>query len=292
MNMAANKIRILVGMNRDTRPDFLVSLEAHYPRFEIVGIASTGERLLRMACTCAPDVIVIRHPLNGMDTLKFLQELRAKAISAVVLVVTDVNTDPLKNIFARYGVSAFLPLTVTMDEFVGVAERAVKDAWVRLDPWTLITGMTRAMGFPEILKGTRYLKECVRLCLIDEERLYSMNALYQEVADRMEATVAQVERCIRNAVTVAWRATGAEVFFYVLSRHPDEATREEVLAFRHPTNQHIIAMMLARIHHDFPPADILDLTRWTVTDKPDKPDEQDEPHEPDDPEEPETGYRD
>ena len=59
-----------------------------------------------------------------------------------------------------------------------------------------------ALGFPEHLLGTRYLREAVRLWAAGRTQISC--ELYPGVAAKFNTTPQRVERAIRHAIEVAW----------------------------------------------------------------------------------------
>lgn len=59
-----------------------------------------------------------------------------------------------------------------------------------------------ALGFPEHLLGTRYLREAVRLFAAGRTQISC--ELCPDVAEKYDTTPSRVERAIRHAIEVAW----------------------------------------------------------------------------------------
>lgn len=59
-----------------------------------------------------------------------------------------------------------------------------------------------ALGFPEHLLGTGYLREAVRLWAAGRTQMTC--ELYPDIAEKFGSTPQRVERAIRHAIEVAW----------------------------------------------------------------------------------------
>ena len=68
----------------------------------------------------------------------------------------------------------------------------------------------RQCKFSKRHQGYRELRECIRIVLIDEERLLHVTGIYSEVAKTFDITWSGVERNIRTAFDYAWVNGGRE----------------------------------------------------------------------------------
>lgn len=70
----------------------------------------------------------------------------------------------------------------------------------------------RHLGVPTEMRGYKYLKIAVMLCLQNEEYIYStMKMLYPAIANQCMTTPAAVERCIRHAIGYVCENTSRDV---------------------------------------------------------------------------------
>jgi two-component system, response regulator, stage 0 sporulation protein A len=68
-----------------------------------------------------------------------------------------------------------------------------------------ITNILRGIGIPAHIRGYRYLRSAIMLCVHDERLLGKITKeLYPTVARNYETTSSRVERSIRHAIEVAW----------------------------------------------------------------------------------------
>ena len=91
------------------------------------------------------------------------------------------------------------------------------------------------LGVPTEMRGYKYLKAAVMLCLENEEYIYSTTKmLYPEIANQYETTPIAVERDIRHAIERVCRSTSRDVlreyFGRVWSVQSDKLTNRKFIA--------------------------------------------------------------
>ena len=88
------------------------------------------------------------------------------------------------------------------------------------------------LGVPTEMRGYRYLKAAIMLCLENEEYIYSVTQkLYPEIANQYATTPAAVERGIRTAIEHVCRNTSRKVLKeYFGSEQGDKLTNRKFIA--------------------------------------------------------------
>lgn len=91
------------------------------------------------------------------------------------------------------------------------------------------------LGVPSDMRGYKYLKTAIMLCLQNEEYIYStIKMLYPEIASQYMTTPAAVERSIRNAIEHVCRNTSRDVlreyFGNVWSAQRDKLNNRKFIA--------------------------------------------------------------
>ena len=94
--------------------------------FEVVGEASTGERVLPLVGQTNPDLVVLDLRMPGMDGLLCLDQIK-KRHPAVKVVVLSVSTDEklIENVLKR-GASAYIVKSVNPVDLPGALRQAVE----------------------------------------------------------------------------------------------------------------------------------------------------------------------
>jgi DNA-binding NarL/FixJ family response regulator len=94
--------------------------------FEVVGEASTGERVLPLVGQTNPDLVVLDLRMPGMDGLLCLDQIK-KRHPTVKVVVLSVSTDEklIENVLKR-GASAYIVKSVNPVDLPGALRQAVE----------------------------------------------------------------------------------------------------------------------------------------------------------------------
>ena len=108
---------ILAGIRRALEDD---------GEFEVVGEASTGEKVLPLVAQTSPDLVVLDLRMPGMDGLICLDQIK-KRHPSVKVVVLSVSTDEklIENVLKR-GASAYIVKSVNPVDLPGALRQAVE----------------------------------------------------------------------------------------------------------------------------------------------------------------------
>ncbi len=145
--MADQLAVLIVDAHPVVRQGLRVLLGVH-EGIEVAGEAADGEEALALATALAPDVILLDLKLPGLDGIAVLTELRARGITAHVLVLTSGNDPAQVSRAVQAGASGFLYKDVDPDALIR-AIRAVNDGNLLLAPGaavTLLPGTNQAGG--------------------------------------------------------------------------------------------------------------------------------------------------
>ncbi len=88
-----DKIKILVADDHPMLREGLVAVLATQPDFDVIGEATDGDEVVRLAQSLDPDVILLDLEMPGTDGVAALRELQATEEPARVLVFTAYDTD-------------------------------------------------------------------------------------------------------------------------------------------------------------------------------------------------------
>jgi len=119
-------VRVLIVEDQGIMAEFLRRWLAEQPRFQLAGVAKSGEEALALLEAAAPDVALVDFQLPAMDGLQFVQMARQVRPQLRSLVLTS-QTDPLTLARVReVGVEGYLEKDAT-PELLTEALRAVAD---------------------------------------------------------------------------------------------------------------------------------------------------------------------
>jgi len=115
---------------------------------EVAGEAGDGDTALALAAERAPDVILLDLKLPGLDGIAVLTELKARASTARVLVLTSATEPASAHLAVRSGADGLLYKDVDPDALVR-AIRSVHDGHLLLAPGAAGTLVGSADGAPD-----------------------------------------------------------------------------------------------------------------------------------------------
>jgi DNA-binding NarL/FixJ family response regulator len=131
------KIRILVADDHPMLREGLVTVLSTQPDFDVVGEATDGSEVVRLAETLLPDVILLDLEMPGMDGVVALERLRESGSEARTVVFTAYDTDERILGSLRAGARGYLLKGASRTELFD-AVRTVHSGGSLLQP--LVTG--------------------------------------------------------------------------------------------------------------------------------------------------------
>lgn len=167
----------------------------------------TGSQVLDALAETKPAVLVLDLMLSEVDGLTVMSRAGQKGTFPVTLATSMLINE---YVIARAEEMGVAYLMRKPCDLRAVAER-VRDLarWNAstqegmLDGGSQISKLLSVVGISPKLRGYAYLREAVGI--IAENPVMSMTKeLYPEIARRCGSTSTQVERCIRNAIQLAW----------------------------------------------------------------------------------------
>ena len=128
-----DRIRLLVADDHPMLREGLVAVLGTQPDFEVIGEASDGEEVVRLAEGLRPDVILLDLEMPGTDGVAALERLRAAGSTARTLVFTAYDTDERVLGSLRAGARGYLLKGASREEIFG-AIRTVHAGGSLLEP--------------------------------------------------------------------------------------------------------------------------------------------------------------
>lgn len=99
----------------------------------------------------------------------------------------------------------------------------------------IVTDMIREIGMPAHLKGYKYMREAIILCVDNPSLIDAITKeLYPKIARKFDTTASRVERALRHSIEIAWDRGDLDVlqkyFGYTVSLTKGKPTNSEFIA--------------------------------------------------------------
>src|SRR5215217_3030232 len=114
-----DKVRLLVADDHPMLREGLVAVLATQPDFKVVGEASGGDEVVRLAQSLDPDVILLDLEMPGTDGVEALEKLRDADTRARTIVFTAYDTDERILGSLRAGARGYLLKGASRQEIFG-----------------------------------------------------------------------------------------------------------------------------------------------------------------------------
>jgi DNA-binding NarL/FixJ family response regulator len=128
-----DKVRLLVADDHPMLREGLVAVLGTQPDFEVVGEATDGDDVVRLAARLDPDVILLDLEMPGTDGVEALEKLRDAGSRARTVVFTAYDTDARILGSLRAGARGYLLKGASRKEIFG-AIRTVQAGGSLLEP--------------------------------------------------------------------------------------------------------------------------------------------------------------
>ena len=207
---------------------------------ELVGSTTDGLEALRLVQEMQPDVIVLDILLENLDGLDVLRRIGEMGLKVSCMVVSTFYKDSMISDALHLGASYFLRkpfgTQTLMEKIRHVAKRMEAARSQSLGYLEFEAAkVLRELGALAHMRGYRYLRYGIALVMSDVAYLDSVTGqLYPSIGRKFGASPAQVERCIRNVITVSWDHGDPKVlqefFGYTVSRRKGKPTNSEFIA--------------------------------------------------------------
>lgn len=230
--------------------EFLKKLSASFRSagFECITVPKNGEDAAAAIEKYGPDIFVMEAFMARFDALEVLKLIPGMKIEKKPYCVILSNTDngSLEEQLIAAGADYYFIKPVEPDMLTGrvafmsgcvtkTANIVKMTAESEPDLEVTVSEIMHELGVPAHIKGYRYLRTAIVLCVSQPELLNSVTkVLYPTVADRYETTASRVERAIRHAIEVAWDRGDIDVlsayFGYTIQTSRGKPTNSEFIA--------------------------------------------------------------
>lgn len=219
------KIKLLI-VDTDTRfVDQVCRFLKNFPDIQVSGCEQNGQDALRIIRNTHPDAVLFDLLLPGLDGISLLRNVsdmhNAPAMICCTRFYSDVALEAMRTFGASYLLFKPVELHALHPAIVSCAELHRKMR--RLSPAVHgeqldythhsvhIRNYIVSLGVPSKLIGCSYLAEAVRLAREDASLTRNLSkGLYLEISRSMNTTPSRIERCIRNAISIAFQSGGLD----------------------------------------------------------------------------------
>lgn len=205
------RLKLLIAEGTE---DFRLALADSLRGIYTLRECSDGIRALELLRTFRPDVMVLDLMLPGLDGITLLQRAVEEGLHPMVLATTRFYNDYVVESTQGLGVGYIMvkpcDLRATVARLADLSQRIHPTRTIRPDTKTFVSNALLALGIPTRLKGYAYLREAILQMARDPGQPITKE-LYPAVAAAFKTENAKidkmhVERSIRSAIGVAWKA--------------------------------------------------------------------------------------
>lgn len=227
-----DKQKILIADADDVFPLALTQLLRE--RYE-VRCCQSGKHTLELLHSYQPDLLVLELMLPELDGISLLQSAVASGLKLNVLVISCLCNEYTMEILGpmgiRYAIRKPCDLNAAVNRITDLIRQpntAVSIADMRQRILTLL----HTLNFSPKHDGYTYLQEAIAEMARNPGQSITKE-LYPTVASICGCTRSQVERCIRTAISAAWKATDYQLWMKIFDLDPNTAPKR-------PTNTEFI----------------------------------------------------
>lgn len=204
------KIRIYLA---DTDAEELEKIKAYFgakTKFEVVGSSTSGDTSAKEIAELKPDFLITEVLLSGMDGFKLIETVKKDlgTFAPKIIVVSNLTHSGFIAKAMNEGANYFMVKPISYENLEERIEDLQKpalnaDGDKQLDE--KIANIFISIGIPAHIKGYQFLREAVKLAVIDPEIISSITKrLYPTIAEKFSTSSSKVERGMRHAIEVAW----------------------------------------------------------------------------------------
>jgi len=243
-----SNVSILVADDNKELCDMIISHVNKQDGLQVVAEAQDGQEALQKINELNPDVVILDSIMPNLDGIGVLEKLNLSSKNGpACIIISAVTSDKVAQQAIDLGASYYMAKPLDLDSLVsrirqtqGIVPKAAKPS--RLSRTTSastlegkITEMLLEIGVPANLRGYRYIREAVTMCIDDMEILnHVTKRLYPSVAKLCDTVPTRVERAIRHSIEKAWNNDNAEalenIFGNTINTRKGKPTSSEFIA--------------------------------------------------------------
>ncbi len=217
----------------------------------VAAAVDNGRRAAELITQLEPDVLIADLLLREMEGLSLVAQLKANGKLPYTILCSGFFNDYVAEEASSLGVVRFFPKPCRVMALIesirscrgrDKEDERLKKGLFREELERDIDEVLLKIGIMPHLMGYSYLKAALAMSYEDRELLLGVTkVLYPALAKRFDTSPANLERCIRSAVEIAWRDPG--------KRRRDEFFADEAWTSpdKKPGNTRFIRMALEQL---------------------------------------------
>lgn len=208
-----------------------------------VCVRQEGEDILRLVEELEPDLLVLDMMLPGVDGIELLSELSRLPCRPSVLATVCYVSGYVVQRLVELGVDYILTKPCTMESMVCRAKELLRYRFCMdmqdCPEEEKAYAHARRLGVAGKLKGGKYLRTALQMLERNPNQQITKE-LYPAVGAIFHVSAGRVERCIRNAIHLAWERRDDRIWrMYFAADASGQIPR--------PTNAQFMSRLLERI---------------------------------------------
>lgn len=236
----------------ESNEEFAVQLSrALGSEYEVVGVTDDGAEGLRIAERENPTVIVMSLLTKNLDGLSLIGELKKRKVRSELIVSGNVSDDAIINRImsagARYYFVKPVSAEIVCERIREIVDGNGADSAEPVERRRAgsveerISNIFISIGIPPHIKGYRYLREGIRMAVVDPHVINNVTkVLYPQIGEKYATSASKVERAIRHAIEVAWNRGRIDAINSIFGARVYLGTEK-------PTNSEFIALVADKL---------------------------------------------
>ena len=169
-----------------------------------------GDDVINDVLDLKPDFLVTEVLLSGVDGFKVIELLKKEMGLRMpkTIIVSSLTHSGFISKAMKEGVDYFMVKPISYENLAERIEDLSKPEMNSEGDRQLdekIANIFISIGIPAHIKGYHFLREAVKLAVVDPEIISSITKrLYPTIAEKFETSSSKVERGMRHAIEVAW----------------------------------------------------------------------------------------
>jgi len=188
------------------------------------------------------DILVIDFIPNSLNFIVQVKYIKKMKLFIKIIVTINMIEESIIRLLYDNGVDYILVRPIDIKTLKIIVDKIFNETNIHyitmeksVSNITKITKILNKLGMPANLKGYRYIKDALLLCLKDNDYyLHTTSKLYPKLAKSFQTKASCIEKAIRNAIELSWcRGDISEqdrIFGYTIDRNKGRPTNGEFFA--------------------------------------------------------------